>query len=146
MQKIGVVILFLLTSSLFLGCGNDDSMDPVEIVESFKATCNGIPYETDAIGIISTFGITAMTVVKDDSELSINLSGTEVGTYEVGGTDKNFSVTYDLYSEESGTVNILENNTDDRTIRGTFDFVIRTGLPSTIPTITLENGTFLAKY
>jgi len=146
MQKIRVVILLLLTSSLFFGCGDKDPVDPIEIVESFKATCNGTPFETDAIGVISAFGVTAMTVNKDDTELSINLSDTEIGTYEVGNTGKSFTVVYDFYSEESGTVDIIENDSENRTIRGTFNFVIRTSLPSTTPTITLENGTFLAKY
>ncbi|MFK8006387.1 MAG: DUF6252 family protein [Saprospiraceae bacterium] len=81
----------------------------------------------------------------DGVEFQILLADNAEGTYEVGGGAMGYTASYDLnYYEQSGTVTITENNTEDKTITGTFNLVLFDGL--TVTTIDVANGEFLVKY
>ena len=143
MKKFKILTLFFLVTILAFSCKKDE---PIEEEVHFDADFNGEFYTTTDVNTSSVFDFFAIIIDKDGSELQILLSGKEEGTYTVGGTDKSFTSTFGFYTEQSGEVIITENNTDNRTIKGTVNMKIATGLTTTVPIIDVTDGEFLVKY
>ena len=143
MKNLKIITLFFLVTVLAFGCKKDDT---IEEEVHFDADFNGDFFTTTNVTTSSIFGVFAIIVQKDGDELQILLSGKDEGTYEVGGTDKSFTSTMGFYTEQSGTVVITEKNTTNRTIKGTVNMKIATGLTTTTPVIDITNGEFLVKY
>lgn len=134
--------LFLLFTVIAFGCKKDED---VVIEEKFTAEISGTSYVATTINYQAVFDIYSIIASDGTTEISLQLNGNDEGTYEVGGADKSFTVSYDLFSTDSGTVTITEKNTDDKTLKGTFNFVLTSGLPG-VPDAVVTNGEFLVEY
>jgi hypothetical protein len=129
--KISMVTLGM-TIILVTGCKKDSNN---VLVTKMKATIDGTEWNTTARatvkndnGFIITGTHVSTTLVT--STLVINISGHTTGTYNVIGTSNNCLATYtpvvsnasESFISITGTVNLTEINTSDKTISGTFEF------------------------
>jgi len=148
-MKIGFLTLGLL-ALLATGCKKDD--DDNVILTKMTANIDGKAWtSTTRVTVKNNTGfvITAQQISTTlvTSSLVININGSTPGKYEVGLSGKGCLATYipdvtnasDSFISATGSVELTEVNTSDKTISGTFSFKCA---KLSLLAIDITNGTF----
>lgn len=135
---------------LFTGCKKDD--DDNVVLTKMTANIDGKAWtSTTRVTVKNNTGfvITAQQISTTlvTSSLVININGSTPGKYEVGLSGNSCLATYmpnvstasDSYISATGSVELTEVNTSDKTISGTFSFKCA---KLSLLTVDITNGTF----
>jgi len=140
-----------LSAMLVTGCSKDSTS---VLSTKMSATVDGVAWSaTVPLAVKSSYGFvitgTQASLAGSTSTLVITLKGTTTGTYTLIATTNNCVATYtpsilaasDSYASlTSGTVNLTEINTTDKTITGTFSFPSCSN--TALKSVAITNGKF----
>lgn len=164
MKKSKFKSLFLLIITVFLSSCNDEKLDPALLVDNpnpqvdaiFSADFEGATWDASSATAYVSGDLIRIEGTKANGEIfSFTLSGNGVGTFpakdnSVSYTPANSDFGYFAFntaipSENTGSVNITEINTSNKTLSGDFNFkgYWSDGSVTTVPPIVFSNGIFL---
>jgi len=148
-KRIKIILVFVSMVMFFtIGCKKDSNI----LTTKMSATIDGKNWNSttrvtvkNSTGFIITAQQVSTTLVT--SSLVVRIGGFNTGTYNVIATNNTCLGTYtpnietatESYISATGTVNLTEVNTGDKTISGTFEF---TCANLSLQTVSVASGSF----
>lgn len=136
------LLLLAFAAILLFSCTDVETNNP-----AFQGSIDNVPFKaTDSRALYNVDGSFSIQGVTVDETMTLKISSSGIGTYNVGGTSNNYAtlenslgIVYSTNPEGTGKVIVTSSDPSSNLVSGTFNF---TAMVPGVDTIRVHNGVF----